>query len=76
MISPFILGLAVLPCLGAAYLEDPPTTAAPDTIADCSAWHVAAENETCASISKSWYITEAQFVVWVSLELGLQRYQF
>ncbi|KAJ4994209.1 LysM domain-containing protein [Stagonosporopsis vannaccii] len=61
MKSPLVLALVVLPHLGAAYLDPPPTTAAPDTIEDCSYWRIATETDTCASISKNAYITETQF---------------
>ncbi|KAK8071506.1 hypothetical protein PG997_011709 [Apiospora hydei] len=55
-------GLALLPALGAAQFPvDPPTTAAPDTIRDCTYWQVAVENDTCASISEYWGITLEQF---------------
>jgi len=62
------LGLILLlPMLGAAqYTVDPPTTAAPDTIQDCTWWRVAAENDTCASISQSFYLTLDQFEAYVS----------
>ncbi|KAM0809653.1 hypothetical protein AB5N19_09999 [Seiridium cardinale] len=58
----FSLGLVLLPALGSAqYLVDPPTTAAPDTIQDCTYWDVASSNDTCTSISENWGITLAQF---------------
>lgn len=41
----------------AAYLEEPPTTAAADTVSDCSNWHVVASGDTCDSIAKDWYIS-------------------
>ncbi|KAH6639792.1 hypothetical protein C7974DRAFT_389209 [Boeremia exigua] len=61
MIIPVVFGLALLPYFGAAYLDEPPTTAAPDTIPECSLWHIVTETDTCASISADWFITEAQF---------------
>ncbi|KAK8073176.1 hypothetical protein PG994_004075 [Apiospora phragmitis] len=55
-------GLVLLPALGAAqYTVDPPTTAAPDTIRDCTYWQVAADNDTCAGIGQYWGITLEQF---------------
>lgn len=61
-------GLIVLPALGAAqYTVEPPTTAAPDTIRDCTYWQVAAENDTCASIAQYNYITLEQFETYVSV---------
>jgi len=68
MLSPLIIGLGLLPLLSAAYLEEPPTTAAPDTVADCSWWHVAAETDTCASISEYWGLTDAQLTAYVRRE--------
>ena len=65
MRSLFAFSLALLPLLGLAYLVDPPSTAAPDTIEDCTYWHVANETDTCPSISESSYITEAQFTNYV-----------
>jgi hypothetical protein len=64
MISSFALGLVLLPLLSGAYLVDPPTTASPDTISDCSWWQVATETDTCASISKDWGITQAQLTTY------------
>lgn len=60
-------GLALLPALGAAYQVDPPSTAAPDTIQDCTYWQVAASDDTCASISAWWGITLEQFNAYVSI---------
>lgn len=60
-------GLTLLPVLGAAqYTVDPPTTAAPDTIQDCTYWQVAAENDTCVSIAQRSYLTLEQFETYVS----------
>ncbi|KAH6877966.1 hypothetical protein BKA58DRAFT_398058 [Alternaria rosae] len=64
MLSPLTLGLVLLPLLSAAYPEEPPTTAAPDTVADCTWWQVAAETDTCASISEYWGLTDAQFTTY------------
>ena len=61
-------GLVLLPALGAAqYSVDPPSTAAPDTIRDCTYWQVAADNDTCSSISAYWGIALEQFETYVSL---------
>ncbi|KAH6649142.1 hypothetical protein BKA67DRAFT_382165 [Truncatella angustata] len=55
MILPFVIVLATASSLGAAqYLVDPPTTAAADTIKDCTYWQVASSNDTCTSISEYW----------------------
>ncbi|KAF1922869.1 uncharacterized protein M421DRAFT_426488 [Didymella exigua CBS 183.55] len=58
------LSLVVPPWLVAAYAVDPPSTAAPDTIADCTYWHIAAETETCSGITEYWGLTEAQFATY------------
>lgn len=57
--------LVALPCLVAAYPVEPPSTAAPDTIADCTFWQVATESDTCTSIAEYWGLTEAQIVAYV-----------
>lgn len=72
MMHSLTLALAVLPLLGAAYLVDPDTPAASDTIEDCTYWAVAAENDTCASISANWGITLEQFNTYVRLHTCIQ----
>jgi hypothetical protein len=52
--------------LASAYIVDPPTTAAADTIQDCSAWYVVAGGESCASIAADQWITVDQFNAYVS----------
>jgi hypothetical protein len=52
--------------LASAYIIDPPTTAAADTIQDCSAWYVVAGGESCASIAADQWITVDQFNAYVS----------
>lgn len=52
--------------LARAYLVDPPTTAASDTIQDCSNWAVVTSTDKCQSIADSWGITLAQFQSYVS----------
>lgn len=46
-----------------AFLVPPPTgsTAAPETIAACSGWHVVVAGDTCASVTSSAGITLALF---------------
>jgi hypothetical protein len=68
MISTLAFGLVLLPLLSAAYPVDPPSTASPDTIEDCTYWQVAADTDTCASISEYWGLTEAQFTAYVRLD--------
>lgn len=71
MIFTFVLGLAALLALGAAqYQVDPPTTAAPDTIKDCTWWQVASSTDTCLSISENSFITLEQFYTYVRFKLG------
>lgn len=65
MKSLFALAFASIPLLSAAYIVDPPTTAAPDTIEDCTYWHVAEDADTCASMSAYWGLTEAQLAAYV-----------
>lgn len=52
------LGFMALPCLVAAYPVDPPSTAAADTVNDCTYWHIAAEAETCGDIAEYWGLTD------------------
>jgi hypothetical protein len=48
-----------------AYLENPPTTAASDTVQDCSYWDVATSSSTCANFATTWSISLADFNSWV-----------
>ncbi|KAH8624629.1 hypothetical protein IG631_20094 [Alternaria alternata] len=43
-----------------AYLVDPPTTAAADTVPDCSGWVVTTSSDTCSSLATDNYISEDQ----------------
>ena len=61
----FTFALTVLPLLSAAYLVEPDTPAAPDTVEDCTYWQVATETDTCESIAKDWAITLEQFNTYV-----------
>jgi hypothetical protein len=56
----------VLPC-ASAYIIDPPTTAAADTVQDCSAWHVAETGNTCDQIAENYWITPEDFASYVSI---------
>lgn len=44
-----------------AYLEEPPTSAAPDTVQDCSWWHVAESGDSCGDIALENGITLSDF---------------
>lgn len=61
----FTFALTVLPLLSTAYLVEPDTPAAPDTIEDCTYWQVATETDTCESIARDWAITLEQFNTYV-----------
>jgi hypothetical protein len=61
MMPSFILGLAALPLLSAAFSVDPDTTAAPDTIEDCTYWQVASDTDNCASMTEYWGLPLEQF---------------
>jgi hypothetical protein len=50
-----------------AYLVDPPTTAASDTVQDCSGWVVTASGDTCTSLSADNGLTDDQFKTYVNL---------
>ncbi|KAH7362759.1 LysM domain-containing protein [Plectosphaerella cucumerina] len=55
------IALTALVGLGAAqFTVEPPTTAPPDTLKDCTNWHVAAAGDTCADVAAQNFITEAQ----------------
>ncbi|KAI0838519.1 carbohydrate-binding module family 50 protein [Hypoxylon sp. FL0890] len=47
--------------LGSAYLQDPPTTADPNTVSDCSWWIVATSTDTCAAIAGANGISVSDF---------------
>lgn len=59
----------ILGALGSAsaYLVDPPSTAASDTVQDCSGWVVTASGDTCTSLSADNGLTDDQFKTYVSL---------
>jgi hypothetical protein len=59
------LGAILIP-ITSAYIVDPPTTASPDTIEDCTSWHDVTAEDTCTSIAESWGLTEVQFFAYVS----------
>lgn len=60
--------LGLFAALGSAYLEDPPTTADPNTISECSWWIVATASDTCTGISDDWGVSLHDFeVVYVCL---------
>lgn len=62
----FAFGIAFLPLLSAAWLVDPPTTAAPDTIQDCTFWAVAEREEsTCKALVDSWMFSMRLFKLYV-----------
>ncbi|ORY01575.1 hypothetical protein BCR34DRAFT_521866 [Clohesyomyces aquaticus] len=56
-----ILGLASLVGFATAYLVDPPSTAAKDTIEDCSNWQVVSASDTCQAIADNNGLSLAQF---------------
>ena len=51
--------------LANAYLVDPPTTAASDTVSDCSGWVVTTSSDTCTSLATNNWISEAQLKTYV-----------
>jgi hypothetical protein len=61
------LSLAAASCLGlvGAYLIDPPTTAAQDTISDCSNWQIVSASDQCQTIAESNGITLSQLQTYV-----------
>jgi hypothetical protein len=62
-----LIFLAEASALASAYLVDPPTFAAADTIKDCSAWHIAVTGDTCELIAENNWITAKQFQSYVCL---------
>lgn len=56
-----LVGLSLHIGTVAAYLEDPPTEAAPDTIQDCSWWHVAESGDSCDDIAAANGISLSDF---------------
>lgn len=59
--SHFLVQLALFCMLASAYLVDPPTTANPNTVSDCSWWIVAKSTDTCAAIASASYISVSDF---------------
>lgn len=49
------------------FLVEPSTKADPNTIKDCTWWHVVASGDTCALIESSYSVTHQQFTTYVSL---------
>ena len=54
---------ACLVASATCYLVAPPTTAANDTISDCSNWVVVNATSNCAAIAQNYSITLQQFEV-------------
>jgi hypothetical protein len=50
----------------ADFKEPPPTTADPNTIEDCTLWHISAPGDTCVGVSSANRITEEQLSIYVS----------
>lgn len=59
--------VATLGGLAHAYLIDPPTTAASDTVQDCSNWVVVSSSDKCLTLADDNGITLAQFQIYVSV---------
>lgn len=59
------LTLAMLSSIATAWPVAPDTTAASDTIEDCTYWAVATADDTCPSFSEYWGLTEAQLTTYV-----------
>lgn len=59
------LTLAMLSSMAVAWPVDPESTAAPDTIADCTYWAIATAEDTCQSLSEYWGLSEAQLTTYV-----------
>lgn len=68
MRSSIFEAILFLGALGLAngYLVDPPTTAAADTVEDCSGWVVTVATDTCTSLATDNWITEDQLKTYVS----------
>ncbi|KAJ9143047.1 LysM domain-containing protein [Pleurostoma richardsiae] len=59
IVNTALLGLHL--SLACAYLTDPPTTADPNTVSDCSYWVVAASGDSCTAIAADYGISEIDF---------------
>ncbi|KAM7214826.1 hypothetical protein V8F06_009816 [Rhypophila decipiens] len=46
------------------FTSDPDTTADPNTVKTCTWWHVAASDDTCASIATAYGLTAFAFTTW------------
>ena len=48
----------------AQFLEPPPTTSDPQTIKECTFWHIAVAGDTCEKLSSDSALTVAQLTTW------------
>ena len=69
MMSAYAILLLLAHWAVAQFLEKPPTAANPNTIKDCTWWHIAASGETCDSIAETYGLTIKQFETYVSQSL-------
>ena len=61
-------GITFLPLLSAAWLVEPPTTAAPDTVQDCTWWEVVEpEENTCQAFVNAYQFSMRLFKLYVRI---------
>ena len=61
-----LASISLLSGFAVSYTVDPPTTADPGTIQDCTNWAIATSSDTCQSLADYYLITLSQFDTYVS----------
>lgn len=69
MRSTFLASVSLLSRFAVSYTVDPPTTADPGTIQDCTSWAIVTSSDTCQSLADYYFITLSQFDTYVSVPL-------
>lgn len=71
----FLVAIGALFTRGALgqFTQPPPTTADPNTIKDCTWWHVADTGDTCESVRALYDLSAVQFVSYVSIWIFLPQ---
>lgn len=64
--------LGLFAALGSAYLQDPPTSADPSTVSDCSWWIIATSTDTCAAIAGANGISVSDFELVYNPSVGTE----
>ena len=66
-----LLLLASHAVFATAYIVNPPASAAPSTIQDCTNWYIPVTGDTCQSIAYAYGLTPDQFVAYVRFRFAM-----